>query len=97
MHVGTHSHDLSHMLLHISSQPLPFFACAAQRRQKMKVVVLGCELLEFRAIVKILLAARAKEEPKLVFLVAVGLREKPVQHGAKWGDAGSRRDENRIA
>src|SRR4029077_18499951 len=53
VHVATHSHDFSQMLLHVSSQPFPIGSGAAQRGQKMKIVVLGSETFKLFAIVDV--------------------------------------------
>src|SRR5450759_728776 len=51
VHVGTGSNDFGQMFLNVSSQPYPLCGRAAQRRQKMKIVVLGGEMFKLFAII----------------------------------------------
>src|SRR5258708_37731616 len=85
------------MLLHISSQAFPILAGAAERREEMKVAVLGGETLELLAIINVLLAPRAKEQPEFAFLMSFALRQQPAQHGAKGRDPGSSGNEHGVA
>src|SRR5258708_33569028 len=71
------------MLLHISSQAFPILAGAAERREEMKVAVLGGETLELLAIINVLLAPRAEEQPEFASLMSFALRQEPAKHGAK--------------
>src|ERR1019366_4630405 len=68
----------------------------AQGGKKMKVGVLGGQMLELLAIVNVLLAARAEHQPELVSLMTVTLRQQPVQHGTKRRDSGSRGNEHGV-
>src|SRR5208337_491459 len=79
------------------SQPFPLRAAAAQRGQKMEVGVLGGEMLELLAIINVLFAARAEQQPELVSMVTHVFGEQPVQHGAEGRDPGSRGDEYGVA
>src|ERR1035438_3062862 len=81
------------MFLHVSSQAFPLCFTATQRGQKMKVGVLGGETLKLFAIIDVPLTARAEEQPELLSLMTVPLRQEPVQHGTKRRDAGSGRNE----
>src|ERR1700688_1775386 len=87
------------MLLYVSAQPFPFDLVFRSTKggQEMKVVMLGCELLELLAIVEILFSPRAEEQPEVPSLMASLLSQQPVQHGAEGSDARSSRDEDRIA
>src|SRR5580700_1727404 len=97
VHIGTHSDDLSQMLLHISAQPFPLLARAAQRGQKMKVVMLPRQSLELLAIIKVWNRARPKQQPELMPLMPLRVRQQPVQHRAKRSNPRPRRDQNRVA
>ena len=74
------------MFLHVSAQTSPLRSGAAQGGQKMKVGVFGSEMFKLPTIVNVLLAAGAEQQPELVFVMTVVLREQPMQHGAKRSD-----------
>src|SRR5260370_23450276 len=82
VHVGAGSRDFGQMFLDISSEAFPLGRATAQRGEKMKVGVICCQMLELLAIVNILLAARAEQQPELASLSTVGLAEQPSQYGA---------------
>src|SRR5260370_2963949 len=84
------------MLLHISAQPFPLRFTATQRGKKMKIVMLFRQTLKLIAIVNVLLAARAEEQPELASLMPVAARQQPVQHGAEGGDPGSSGNEHGV-
>src|SRR5258708_22924479 len=71
------------MLLHISSQAFPILAGAGERREEMKVAVLGGETPELLEIINVLLAPRAEEQPEFASLMSFALRQEPAKHGAK--------------
>src|SRR6266481_2919974 len=77
----------------------PFQSAAARlkRGQKMKVGVFGGEAFKLLAIVNVLLAARAKEQPELASAMTVRFRQQPGQHGSEWRDPGSGCDEHGVA
>src|ERR1700688_4054467 len=62
----------------------------------MKVGVLGGETFKLLAIVNVLLAARAEEQPELASKMTFALRQEPMQHGAKRCDPGSSRNEHGV-
>src|SRR5260370_12878925 len=84
------------MLLHISAQPFPLRFTATQRRQKMKIVMLCSQTFKLIAIVNVLLAARAEEQPELVSLMTGAFCQQPGQHGAEGRDPGSGGDEHGV-
>src|ERR1700730_2355052 len=96
VHIGPGSYDFWQMFLHVSSQPFPLGSSTAQRGQKLKVGVLGGEMFKLFAIVNVLLAARAEQQPELAFPMTVAFRQQPVQHGAERSDPGAGRDEHGV-
>src|ERR1700678_1233086 len=63
----------------------------------MKVGVFRSEPLKFFAIVNIPFGAGAKEQPELALLMAIGLGQQPVQHGAEGGDPGPGGNKHGVA
>src|SRR5450631_33453 len=97
VHVGTGSNDFGQMFLHVSSQPFPLWIGAAQRGKEMKLGMVGGEPFKLLAIINVLLAARAEEQPELASLMAVALGQQPMQHGAERRNPGSSGDEHGVA
>src|SRR4029077_14250890 len=97
VHVGAGSYDFGQMFLHVSAEPFPIGSGAAQRGQKMKVGVFGGETFKLFAIVSVLLAARAEQQPELASKMTFALRQQPVQHGAERRDPGSSGNEHSVA
>src|SRR6202166_4721393 len=63
----------------------------------MKVGVLGGETFKLLAIVNVLFAARAEEQPELASKMTFAFRQQPVQHGAERRDPGSSGNEQSVA
>src|SRR5208282_1346053 len=84
------------MFLHVSAQALPRRCGATQRRQKMEVIVLGGDLLKLLAIINVLLAAHAEQQPELLPTMTGVFGQQPVQHGAEGRDSGSGGDEHGV-
>src|SRR5664279_420804 len=96
VHVATSSNDFGQMFLHISSQPFPLCFTAAQCGNEMKVNVVGGETFKLLAIVNVLFAPRAEEQPELTFLMTVAPGQQPVHHGAERRDSGPSRNEHGV-
>src|SRR5260370_33540810 len=84
------------MLMHIAEKRLLLRCTATKRGKKMKIVMLFRQTLKLLAIVNVLLMARAEEQPELVSLMTVALRQQPGQHGAERRDPGSGGNEHGV-
>src|SRR5580658_1476666 len=85
------------MFLHVSAKPFPPCFTTTQGGQKMEIDVVSSETLKLLAIINVPLAARAEQQPELVSLMTVALRQQPVQHGAERSDPCARSHERGVA